>query len=372
MKYSDLKAVAEQLRQCADVVTNKNMLHDHPAIIAAEESGSDLVLRTVATALVSAEDALHRAVANIEHISEKVAGNLDEEDIDAIAAIATAYEESDDPSLAKQASVIDQLLINFAQKNELERHKRAQYDEINRLREKYRNQSHERAYENPRKEHERDIQSTESGQLINKQIKRYRPMEASLSTRYCPDHPGTGVTRIAEFTYQCALDKKIYNWAEGFKTMKGNEVPGGSVSEQTGALGDRALEQMNFSTREGRLTSTASDESGLVKKAQNSPEVIENVTRHFFSSRGYDASPGGYYDEAGNHVGVGEGTWRGMMVKASKQGSDTSVFVMAEFGDADLDSLVDELLAYIRKMVAVQKLVVKLEEPGGAGASAAG
>ena len=55
---------------------------------------------------VSAEYALHRAVANIEHISEKVAGNLDEEDIDAIADIATAYEESDDPEVMELVAEI--------------------------------------------------------------------------------------------------------------------------------------------------------------------------------------------------------------------------------------------------------------------------
>jgi hypothetical protein len=74
-----------------------------------------------------------------------------------------------------------------------------------------------------------------------------------LSTRYCPDHPGAQFARIADCVYQCELDKKMYNFKEGFETMKGNKIPGGTVSEQTRSLGDRALEQMHFATRESRL-----------------------------------------------------------------------------------------------------------------------
>lgn len=43
-----------------------------------------------------------------------------------------------------------------------------------------------------------------------------------LSTRNCPDHHGTQMQRVAEGTFQCELDGRMYNWNQGFKDYNGN------------------------------------------------------------------------------------------------------------------------------------------------------
>jgi hypothetical protein len=43
-----------------------------------------------------------------------------------------------------------------------------------------------------------------------------------LSTRNCPDHHGAQMKRVAEGTFQCELDGRMYNWNQGFKDYNGN------------------------------------------------------------------------------------------------------------------------------------------------------
>jgi len=57
--------------------------------------------------------------------------------------------------------------------------------------------------------------------------------KTTLNSRYCPDHPGTSLYRIADYVYQCPLDRSVYNYAEGFTTQDGVEHNGGSISEMT-------------------------------------------------------------------------------------------------------------------------------------------
>lgn len=251
MKYSDLLAVAEQLRKCANIITNSDEMHEHPAIVAAESD--EAVMSTVVAALVTAEEAIKNAANNLEMLAVKSASDMSEEDIESIAAIATAYEASDDEDLKKQAAVLDQLLLNFGQQGELHRAKKANEEEINRLREKYKNVGHERAYEKVSEEQLKERKAEEAIKAIQDQVKVRRPLEAPLKTRYSPDYPGVPMARIGDGIFQCAMTKKIYNFNEGYTTLSGEKVPGGSVANQTGRLGDRRLEQTNFSTREGVL-----------------------------------------------------------------------------------------------------------------------
>lgn len=250
MKYSQLKNVKEKLNQCANKI---DFSSNHPALLAAEETKSDLVLKVVATALAEADTAIQSALDSLDTLTEKSASFLTEEDIDDLADLLASYDDSEDPSLKKKANVLEQLLINFAQKGELERAKQAQQEELERLREKYKNVGHELSYEQE-KEREEQIKS-DAAKAIKDQLERTRPLEAPLNTRYCPDHNGTSVVRIGEGIVQCPLDKKIYNYREGYTTVEGDQVPGGTVSRQTQNLGDRRLEQTNFSTRDGKLNS---------------------------------------------------------------------------------------------------------------------
>jgi len=64
------------------------------------------------------------------------------------------------------------------------------------------------------------------------------PHEGTLSTRYCPDHRGVQTIRIAERTYQCPIDGKVYNYDNGYVNYQGQKVPGGSVAAQTPTSAD--------------------------------------------------------------------------------------------------------------------------------------
>ena len=56
------------------------------------------------------------------------------------------------------------------------------------------------------------------------------PIAPTLSTRGCPDHNGAQMQRIAEGSFQCELDGKVYNWNEGFKDYSGNTYSGARIS----------------------------------------------------------------------------------------------------------------------------------------------
>jgi hypothetical protein len=250
MKSDKIKKVAEKLMDHFDL----GDLHDHPILVEAEKMGDDFVLQSIASALVTIDAAVKNAAENLQAMAEKCEGQLDVEDIDNMAALAEEFSKSDDELLKKQASVLDQILINFGQMSRYVA-KEAEDKEVERLREKYRAEQKEEKYDEPRKAHEMEAQADEAKKAIKDQVKTYRPLEAPLNTRTCPDHPGAQMARIADGVYQCSLDHAIFNYKEGYRTMKGNEIPGTDVQNQTQSLGERAVESMSFSTRQEKLNS---------------------------------------------------------------------------------------------------------------------
>lgn len=69
-------------------------------------------------------------------------------------------------------------------------------------------------------------------ETVEKSERKYpdiSPVAPSLSTRSCPDHHGAQMKRVAEGTFQCELDGRMYNWNEGFKDYSGNVYPGAQV-----------------------------------------------------------------------------------------------------------------------------------------------
>jgi len=223
----------------------------------AEENGNDELLDHAVLIQLKAAKAIQDVIklaeikANFELSIE--ADSIHPKDIEGLAEVAAQFDASSDPFLQKQAAVIDQLLINFAQRGLRSKAESADEKELAKLRAEYRAKASDKCYKEPTETLEKDIRAADAIKAIKSQIKEYRPMETSLSTRYCPDHPGSQVRRIADYTYQCGLDKKVYNYQEGFTTEKGNKVPGSDVSRQTQNLGDRAQEGMHFATRQGRL-----------------------------------------------------------------------------------------------------------------------
>jgi len=57
--------------------------------------------------------------------------------------------------------------------------------------------------------------------------------DPSLSVGTCPDHRGTRLIPVDDRIYQCPIDGKIYNWAEGFTALDGTKYRGGDVAAQT-------------------------------------------------------------------------------------------------------------------------------------------
>lgn len=246
------------LRDKLQELYNQLMDRDNEILVQADELGDPELFESVVQGMVSAAQAINGAMSAVKyHLEEKdkAKDTLSAEAVDELAEFATALDMSCDEDLQKKAAVIDQLLLNLGVTQTADNvSKAAQEEEVARLRKEYRAKSLERPYEFPSEELERDIKAAEAAKAIKESIKEYRPLETNLSTRYCPDHPGTSVIRIADDTYQCPLDKGIYNYREGFTTMKGNKVPGTDVQHQTRALGDRILEPTHFDTRETRLT----------------------------------------------------------------------------------------------------------------------
>lgn len=76
-----------------------------------------------------------------------------------------------------------------------------------------------------------------------------------LSSRYCPDHRGVQVVRIAENTCQCPIDGLIYNYETGYKKYNGQMVPGGSIANQTPDSSDYGISMRFYDSRDSILRS---------------------------------------------------------------------------------------------------------------------
>jgi hypothetical protein len=233
--------IAEMLYAIASWLESPN----NEALLLAEYD--DECLKVVAESCVSAAKTLKVAAEHVDNIEPPEESHITPESLEELANLASALDSSDDPNLKKQASVIDELLLTIAANPETLANKKAadekKIDEI------------KRKYETPRKNLEDTNKIADTKKAIDKSdmTKEYRILEAPLSTRYCPDHPGTQIYRIGEHVWQCELDKKTYNFDTGFDLINGSKVPGGDVSEQTKGLGIQ--EQAIFDTREGRLGS---------------------------------------------------------------------------------------------------------------------
>ena len=73
-----------------------------------------------------------------------------------------------------------------------------------------------------------------------------RPMDVSLNT-------SVGLIYVGEGTYQCSLDKKIFDFKEGYKNANGKSVPGFNVADQNKIDNSNIDFKANFDTREGRM-----------------------------------------------------------------------------------------------------------------------
>lgn len=216
---------------------------DNEALLLAEYDEN--CLKVVAESCIEAACALKKAANKVDQIEPTEQSHLTPESIEGLASIANVFDASGDEELKKQASVIDELLLTIAApKNALAERKDLEEQRLIELQKKYKN---------PQKELDEINKVSDSQKTIDKSnmTKEYRILEAPLSTRYCPDHAGTQIARVGEHTWQCELDKKVYNYDIGFELTNGSKVPGGDVSKQTPAT-DMPYHSI-FDTREGRL-----------------------------------------------------------------------------------------------------------------------
>lgn len=213
------------------------------ALLLAEES--EECMKVVAESCVLAAALLKRAAEEVESLEPPAPSKITPETIQDIANLATALDASDDPELKKQASVLDELLLTIAAPpHALAQKKEADDYRIEELRKKY---------QEPRKELQKMDKISDSIKGIDKSkmTNHYQILEAPLSSRYCPDHPGAQISRVGEHMWQCELDKKTYNYETGFQMENGKKVPGGDVAQQT--QGVSTPFHAIFDTREGRL-----------------------------------------------------------------------------------------------------------------------
>lgn len=264
----------KKLEACADIMRLAHNSYDHELKTLSATFTKDIdvftrnLMNNVAKELRSIGAAIHEnphyrptgegyvgpsGLLSIEK-RKKQSSDIDMNQLQTLAAMASELDKTGDPELIKEASVLDEILLTLAAPRDARMaFKLAEDQEIQRLREKYRSDSVDKSYKTPREELEKDLKTADAIKAIENSVKEYRPLEAALSTRTCPDHPGAQMSRITDSIYQCSLDKKVYNYQGGFTTMKGSKVPGGDVATQTQTFGDRAIEHMSFDSRESKL-----------------------------------------------------------------------------------------------------------------------
>lgn len=161
------------------------------ALVVAENDIQQLSI--VALACVKAANILKKAAAELE----KQPVDVKIEDLKTLAAIAQTYDKSGDPKLEKLAEALDVVILKCA-------------TEIKN-----------KPYNFNKELESAKIFDLDTGPKLQ------------MSTRYCPDHVGVSMSKVKDSTFQCPLDKKTYNFEEGFKKEDGEKVVGTSVSNQT-------------------------------------------------------------------------------------------------------------------------------------------
>ncbi len=216
---------------------------NNEALLLAEQD--EKCMRIVAESCILAAELLKTAADEVDTIEPPAESVITPQSIEETATLASALDSSDDPQLKRIASVLDELLLTIAAPPGAAAEKKAaENGRIDELRKKY---------EQPRKDLHDYNKIGESEKAIDKSnfTKEYKILEAPLSARSCPDHPGAQMARVGEHLFQCELDKKTYNYESGYTLNNGSKVPGGDVAAQTQGL-EIPFHQI-FDSREGRL-----------------------------------------------------------------------------------------------------------------------
>lgn len=220
---------------------------DNEALLLSEYDKDSMEI--TAKACVEAAAILRRGAEEVEFAEPAQDSSLTEDSIEEIAALANAFDQSGDANLKRTASVLDEILLTIGtNSSSINNLKIAEEERIDALKKKYE--------ELKNKSESEKIADAKKNISDSPYIKEYRIMEHSLSTRYCPDHAGVPISRVGDSLWQCELDKKQYDFKNGYKDLKGNSVPGGDLSTQEywGATDSHSM----FDTREERLRNNQS------------------------------------------------------------------------------------------------------------------
>ena len=216
---------------------------ENEALCLAEDN--EECTKVVVESCILAAALLKTAASEVDAIEPPDPSKITPESVEGLANLAAAFDASGDPELKKQASVLDELLLSIAAPpNAYAMRKDLQDQRLIDLKKRY---------EDPRKElHETNLIG-QSEKVIEKSqmTKKLQINDQPLSTRTCPDHPGSQLARVGESMWQCSLNHKIYNYETGFQLENGAKVPGGDVSLQTQNL--NVPYHAIFDTREERL-----------------------------------------------------------------------------------------------------------------------
>jgi hypothetical protein len=216
---------------------------ENEALLLAEYD--DQCLDVVADTCISAASILRLGAAQADLIEPTEEPKLTAEKLDHLNRIITAFDTSGDEDLQKTASVMDELLLTIsAPPDWVRNHKQAQKDRLDVLK---------RDYDRVNGELDAFNGVKESAKAIEKSpfFDEVRIMDHALNTRTCPDHPGAQMARVGEAMWQCSMDKKVFNYAAGYTTEKGEKVPGQYIGNSPHEF-DRHPRSM-FDTREDRL-----------------------------------------------------------------------------------------------------------------------
>ena len=231
--------ISEMLYSIASWLESPN----NEALLLAEDN--DKCMKVVASSCVLAAALLKNAAEEVDGLEPPAPSKITPEAVEKLANLAHVFDASGDTELKKQASVLDELLLSIAAPpGSVAAKKAAEDSRMETLRKKYMDPHQELVDTNMISDAQKAIEN--SGMT-----KQYRILQAPLSARTCPDHPGAQIARVGEHAWQCDLDKKVYNFDTGFTLSNGGKVPGGSVSQQTQHLSEPT--HAIFDTREGRL-----------------------------------------------------------------------------------------------------------------------
>lgn len=218
--------------------------HNNEVILLAEYD--DKCLDIVAKACVSAANCLKKAAVEVDAIEPQEESKLTESSLNDIAALSASFDQSGDPELQRTASVLDELLLTIAAPKGYVAEKKAEKEkQLQSIKDKYLD---------VKNNHDQQIKKSEIEKAIDDSdmTKEYRVLEAPLSTRHCPDHNGVSINRVSENVYQCPLDKKSYDFINGYSLYDGTKVPGTDVALQSDFT--REIGESIFDSRESRMS----------------------------------------------------------------------------------------------------------------------